>query len=65
MEPVFMILGQSAATAAVQAIDRNVSVQKIDYTPLAERLRGDGQVLVLSDRVDSVERQSGKTSTRR
>jgi hypothetical protein len=27
MEPVFMILGQSAATAAVMSIDRDVSVQ--------------------------------------
>ena len=27
MEPVFMVLGQSAATAAVQAIDASVAVQ--------------------------------------
>ena len=46
MEPVFMILGQSAATAALQAIDNDVSVQEIDYGQLRERLLADGQVLV-------------------
>ena len=46
MEPVFMILGQSAATAAVQAIDNDVSVQEINYKQLRERLLADGQVLV-------------------
>ncbi|RBP40476.1 FAD dependent oxidoreductase [Roseimicrobium gellanilyticum] len=45
MEPVFMILGQSAATAAVQAIDAGVTVQKVDYTKLRERLVADHQVL--------------------
>jgi FAD dependent oxidoreductase len=45
MEPVFMILGQSAATAAAMAIDREVPVQKIDYEKLGARLRADGQVL--------------------
>ena len=46
MEPVFMILGQSAATAAVQAINEDVSVQGINYEKLCERLLADGQVLV-------------------
>lgn len=45
MEPVFMLLGQSAATAAVQAIDAGVSVQKVDYQKLRERLLADGQKL--------------------
>lgn len=45
MEPVFMILGQSAATAASLAIDRGTSVQKVDYAALRERLLADGQVL--------------------
>jgi hypothetical protein len=45
MEPVFMILGQSAATAAVQAIDGGVAVQDVDYAKLRERLLADGQVL--------------------
>ena len=45
MEPVFMTLGQSAATAAVLAIDAGTSVQKIDYAKLRERLLADKQVL--------------------
>ncbi|TWT29246.1 FAD dependent oxidoreductase [Posidoniimonas corsicana] len=45
MEPVFMILGQSAATAAALAIDNGVSVQEVRYTQLRERLLEDGQVL--------------------
>ena len=45
MEPVFMILGQSAATAAVLAIDENTSVQDVDYDKLRKRLLADGQVL--------------------
>jgi hypothetical protein len=45
MEPVFMVLGQSAATAAVLATDANVDVQKVDYTRLRERLLRDRQVL--------------------
>lgn len=45
MEPVFMILGQSAATAAVHAIEAGVAVQDIDVPKLQERLRADGQIL--------------------
>ncbi|WP_269523102.1 FAD-dependent oxidoreductase [Coraliomargarita parva] len=45
MEPVFMILGQSAATAAAQAIDAGRSVQAIDYAQLQQRLLEDGQIL--------------------
>lgn len=45
MEPVFMILGQSAATAAAMAIDANLSVQDVPYAKLRERLLRDGQVL--------------------
>jgi len=45
MEPVFMILGQSSATAAAIAIDDGVSVQDVDYAKLRERLIKDGQVL--------------------
>jgi hypothetical protein len=45
MEPVYMILGQSAATAAVLAIEDNVSVQDIDRKKLADRLSDDAQVL--------------------
>ncbi len=45
MEPVFMVLGQSAAAAAVQAMDETVSVQQVDYDRLRARLVADGQVL--------------------
>ncbi len=45
MEPVFMVLGQSAATIASAAIDQNVSVQRVDYSKLRGRLVKDGQVL--------------------
>jgi hypothetical protein len=45
MEPVFMILGQSAATAASLAIDGKVSVQNVDYGKLRDRLLADKQVL--------------------
>ena len=48
MEPVFMILGQSAGTAACLAIDADTSVQDIDYTALRKRLIADGQKLRLS-----------------
>src|SRR5688572_2545603 len=45
MEPVFMILGESSATAAAMAIDDKVAVQKVDYKKLRERLLADKQVL--------------------
>ena len=45
MEPVFMVLGQSAATAASLAIDAGVPVQKVDYAVLKTRLEADGQIL--------------------
>jgi hypothetical protein len=45
MEPVFMILGQSAATAAVIALNRNLSVQDVPYPELGARLVQDKQVL--------------------
>ncbi|MBI3862378.1 MAG: FAD-dependent oxidoreductase [Planctomycetia bacterium] len=45
MEPVFMVLGQSAATAASLAIDGKTTVQKVDYGKLKERLLADKQVL--------------------
>lgn len=48
MEPVFMILGQSAATTAVLAIDQNSAVQDVAYGVLREQLLKDGQVLEFS-----------------
>jgi hypothetical protein len=38
MEPVFMILGESAATAAALAIDDNVHVQQLNYNTLQAQL---------------------------
>ena len=45
MEPVFMILGQSSATAAVLALDSGVAVQDLPFDVLRARLLADGQVL--------------------
>ncbi|NGM89706.1 FAD-dependent oxidoreductase, partial [Parapusillimonas sp. SGNA-6] len=45
MEPVFMILGQSAAAAAVLAIDKDLAVQDVDYTSLEKVLIARKQVL--------------------
>jgi hypothetical protein len=45
MEPVFMILGQSAATAAVLALDAGLSPQELPYERLRERLLADRQRL--------------------
>ncbi|MFK7924594.1 MAG: FAD-dependent oxidoreductase [Bacteroidia bacterium] len=45
MEPVFMILGQSAATAACMAIDQNIALQDLSYESLSTKLLEDGQVL--------------------
>ena len=45
MEPVFMVLGQSSATAAALAIDAKCDVQAVDYAKLKARLLADKQVL--------------------
>ncbi|MBN8626517.1 MAG: FAD-dependent oxidoreductase [Planctomycetes bacterium] len=45
MEPVFMASSQAAATAACQAIDAGVAVQRVDYAKLRKRLVADGQIL--------------------
>jgi hypothetical protein len=45
IEFTFMVAAQSAATAAMMAIDASTSVQKVDYPRLRERLLGDNQVL--------------------
>lgn len=47
MEPVFMILGQSAAVAAKMAIDAKSAVQDVPYAELKVRLEELGQVLDL------------------
>ncbi|MEW4489800.1 FAD-dependent oxidoreductase [Thalassoglobus sp. JC818] len=45
MEPVFMILGQSAATAGMLAIQDDLAVQDVSYQTLSRQLLDDGQVL--------------------
>jgi hypothetical protein len=45
MEPVLMILGQSAATAAVLAIEDKIPVQAVPYEKLRQQLLRDGQLL--------------------
>lgn len=47
MEPVFMILGQSAATAAALAIDLDSAVQDVPYEKLQKSLQRDNQVIEL------------------
>lgn len=54
MEPVFMILGQSAAAAAAIAIEAGVAVQDVPYSRLRTRLRADGQILEYSERQWSI-----------
>ncbi len=62
MEPVFMVLGQSAATAAVMATDAGQTVHDVDIKALQEELRinplADGsiaEILVDNDHPDWVE----------
>jgi len=45
MEPVFMILGQSAAAAAVMAIEKDFTVQQVPYNELESVLLSKGQKL--------------------
>ncbi|KAL6874336.1 FAD dependent oxidoreductase domain-containing protein [Trichoderma longibrachiatum] len=47
MEPTYMIMGQSAATAAVMAIEQCVNIQDVDRSELSDRLAKDKQVLSL------------------
>jgi hypothetical protein len=59
MEPVFMVLGQSSATAAVMAIDGNTAVQQINVPQLQQRLKedplADGSLFeILVDNSDSL-----------
>lgn len=58
MEPVFMLLGQSAATASVMAIDGELAVQDVPYAQLRERLLADGQIL---DYTGPIRTLGGKT----
>ena len=65
MEPVFMILGQSAAMAAAIAIDDDLAVQDVPYPKLRERLIQAGQVLqhASSDEPIQTKRKGRMTDT--
>ena len=45
MEPVFMILGQSAGTLAAMAIDKRKSIYELRYEEIRLKLESDGQIL--------------------
>src|SRR5690625_5849436 len=49
MEPVFMVLGQSAAAAAVIAIDSDEKVQAVDYEKLRKFLIEEKQIIERSE----------------
>lgn len=49
LEWTFMVLGQSAATAAVMALESGKNVQDVEYTALKEKLIKAGQVLALPE----------------
>ena len=49
MEPVFMVLGQSAAVASCLAIDENIAVQDINYESLKSTLLKKGQILTIEN----------------
>jgi hypothetical protein len=49
MEPVFMVLGQSAAIAACLAIDNGCAIQDLPYDQFESQLLDEGQILQLKD----------------
>lgn len=60
MEPIFMVLGQAAATAAVIAINHNETIQSVPVTAIQEQLRAnpyaDGRPAdILVDNKDSLQ----------
>lgn len=50
MEPVFMILGQSAATMCCLSLDANQTLHQVPYETLRKKLLADRQVLDLPNR---------------
>ena len=44
MEPVFMILGQSAGTVAALAINKKKNIHDLTYSEIREKLLADGQI---------------------
>lgn len=64
MEPVFMVLAQSAATAAAMAIDAKVAVQKVDIPQLQKKLKinplangATAEILVDNDDVNQIKKE--------
>jgi hypothetical protein len=45
MEPVFMILGQSAAIIAAMAVEENKKIHNLDYNNIKARLESEGQII--------------------
>ena len=45
MEPVFMILGQSAGTVAAMALEKRKSIYDLSYEEIKTKLESDGQIL--------------------
>jgi hypothetical protein len=62
MEPVFMMLGQSAATAALLALQSDTPLHDLPYATLQRRLVADGQILALSGRTSEGGKVRGPTS---
>ena len=48
MEPVFMLLGEATAIAALLAFGAKCAVQDINYRQLREQLLAAGQILTLA-----------------
>jgi len=44
-EPTYMVMGQSAAAAAVLAINKNCDIQNVDYNDLKKQLSDDHQLI--------------------
>jgi hypothetical protein len=47
MEPQYEMLGHAAGLAAVQALARDVTVQRVDVSALQAQLAEEGQVLAI------------------
>ena len=45
MEPVFMILGQSAATVAVMSLNEGKGIHDLEYNAIRDQLLADGAIL--------------------
>jgi hypothetical protein len=50
MEPVFMILGQSAGLIAGIAVEKGIDLHEVAYAELADELHAVGQILDISDK---------------